>query len=94
MKNESNSATITAVDRLDVALAQKVLDRVADCVAGANPIVAERLLDEFVDRLRHVDSVGEIRQAIARGDAESLQPLGGIAAAKNLIELIERVGRE
>ena len=94
MKNESDSATITAVNRLDVALAQKVLDRVADCLAAADPFDAERLLDEFVDRLRHLDDLWAVRQAIARTDSAFLQPFGGIAAAKDLIELIDRVRRE
>ncbi|HEX3997462.1 MAG TPA: hypothetical protein VHX65_02815 [Pirellulales bacterium] len=78
---------------LDAALAQKVVDYVADRLAGADFATAERLLDEFVDRLRHLADIAAVERSIAAADAIALQGLGGIDAARNLLALIKNIGQ-
>jgi hypothetical protein len=79
---------------LNAALAQKVLDYVALRLESVDGAIAERLLDEFVDRLRCLGDIAETKALIAEGNHAALKPLGGIDSARDLVELIEKIGRD
>ena len=77
---------------VDAAAIQKLLDYVADRLAGTDFATAERLFDEFVERLRKLDDIAAVRRSIAAADTAALEHLGGVEDARNLIALIEKFG--
>lgn len=79
---------------LDAEAAQKVLDFVAARLVGLEFETAERLLDEFVDRMRHLDDIAAVQRAIEQSDGIALEPLGGLEQARTLIELIAKITAE
>jgi hypothetical protein len=79
---------------LNAAQAQKILDYVALRLESVDAMIAERLLDEFVDRLRNLGDIAQIKGSIARSDRAALAHLGGIEAASDLVQLIERIGQD
>jgi len=87
-KDKSN----TTENRLTAAQAQKLLDYVADRLNGVENQAAERLLDGFVDSLRNCHDITGIKRLIDEGNHTALQHLGGVAGARNMIYLIERIG--
>jgi hypothetical protein len=79
---------------LNATQAQKILDYVALRLESVDDATSERLLDEFVDRLRKLGDIAEIKGRIAHADHAALKPLGGVDAARNLMELIEKIGQD
>ena len=79
---------------LSATQAQKILDYVALRLETVDVAIAERLLDEFVDRLRRLNDIGTIKRRIAQADDAGLEHLGGVEGATALIELIEKIGRD
>jgi DNA-binding phage protein len=86
----------TPVKRAGLTLeqAQKMLDYVADRLSGADHATAERLLEEFVDRMRGLNDIASIKRLIEQGDDEALKHLGGVEGARGMIHLVEKIGRE
>ena len=73
--------------------AQRVLDYVSDRLNGADNATAERLLDGFVDRLRGLNDLANVKRLIEEKDEDSLQHLGGVECAREMIYLVEKIGR-
>jgi hypothetical protein len=71
-----------------------VLDYVAERLDGVDPVIAERLLEGVVDRLRGLHDPALVKRLIAAGDEAALERLGGVAGARDLIVLIDKMGRE
>jgi hypothetical protein len=76
---------------LNIIQAQGLVDHAALRLEGHDFEVAERLLDDFVARLRALTDLELIRQQIADGDEQSLLPIGGVEGAKTLLELVEKI---
>lgn len=78
---------------LTVEQAQKVVDYVANRLSGADSATAERLLDGVVARFRQLDDLANVRRLIEEGNEKVLAPLGGLGSAKNMVFLVETIGR-
>lgn len=91
MINESPNTIAITQSGLNAAQAQQVLDYVAERLAPLDFDTAERLLDEFVDRMRQLDDIMAVKRAIAADDASALQSLGGIGSARDLVAIVERI---
>jgi hypothetical protein len=72
--------------------AQKVLDHFADRLEGTDNAIAERLLEEFAGRLCALDDIAHVRRLVAQGDDQALEHLGGVAGARGIVDLVERIG--
>jgi hypothetical protein len=57
--------TTTGQQTLTVAQAQRLLDHVARSLEKFDDATAERVLDEFVDRLLHLDDLALVHAQIA-----------------------------
>jgi hypothetical protein len=73
--------------------AQKVLDYVADRLSGTDLATADRLLEQFVDRLRGLDDLERIKRLVEQRDDEALKHLGGAEGARGMLHLVEKIGR-
>lgn len=79
---------------LNAAQAQKLLDYATLRLETVDDATAERLLDEFVDRLRNLGNIDEIKACIAQSDHAALERFGGVDGARALVDLIEKIGQD